>query len=114
MSTTTSTVRRSLLKILGLTAASWGLARQVQAQGTPAPEQLRIGYQKSAVNLVIIKQQGILEKRFPNTVWHTCGGVGSWYVNPSTKRVDAIWPASTVEYMYRTRSASPKDYHIED
>ncbi|MEO6322966.1 MAG: aliphatic sulfonate ABC transporter substrate-binding protein [Polaromonas sp.] len=27
--------------------------------------QLRIGYQKSAVNLVILKQQGVLEKRFP-------------------------------------------------
>src|SRR5256885_5283973 len=31
------------------------------------PEQLRIGYQKSAVNLVILKQQGVLEKRFAGT-----------------------------------------------
>ena len=29
--------------------------------------QLRIGYQKAAVNLVILKQQGALEKRFPAT-----------------------------------------------
>lgn len=28
--------------------------------------QLRIGFQKSAVNLVIVKQQGTLEKRYPN------------------------------------------------
>jgi sulfonate transport system substrate-binding protein len=32
-----------------------------------APDQIRIGYQKSAVNLVILKQQGALEKRFPQT-----------------------------------------------
>lgn len=32
-----------------------------------APPQLRIGFQKSAVNLVILKQQGVLEKKFPNT-----------------------------------------------
>lgn len=32
-----------------------------------APIDLRIGYQKSAVNLVIVKQQGTLNKRFPNT-----------------------------------------------
>jgi sulfonate transport system substrate-binding protein len=29
-------------------------------------KELRIGYQKAAVNLVILKQQGALEKRFPN------------------------------------------------
>lgn len=69
MSHTTSALRRRFLQLLGLTAASWGLAPQAaraQAAGL-APEQLRIGYQKSAVNLVILKQQGILEKRFPNT-----------------------------------------------
>jgi sulfonate transport system substrate-binding protein len=31
------------------------------------PELLRIGFQKSAVNLVILKQQGALEKRFPRS-----------------------------------------------
>jgi sulfonate transport system substrate-binding protein len=30
-----------------------------------APPQLRLGFQKSAVNLVILKQRGTLEKRFP-------------------------------------------------
>ena len=32
-----------------------------------APPELRIGFQKSAVNLVILKQQGALEKAFPQT-----------------------------------------------
>ncbi|MEK9953284.1 MAG: hypothetical protein VW687_14150, partial [Curvibacter sp.] len=69
MSYTTSTLRRRFLQLLGLTAASWGLAPQAaRAQAAnSAPDVLRIGYQKSAVNLVILKQQGILEKRFPNT-----------------------------------------------
>jgi sulfonate transport system substrate-binding protein len=37
------------------------------AQAAGDPPQLRLGFQKSAVNLVIVKQQGVLEKRFPNT-----------------------------------------------
>jgi sulfonate transport system substrate-binding protein len=40
--------------------------RAADASGTD-PAVLRIGFQKSAVNLVILKQQGALEKRFPNT-----------------------------------------------
>ncbi|MEI6600524.1 MAG: sulfonate ABC transporter substrate-binding protein [Comamonadaceae bacterium] len=67
--------RRTLLQVLALTAVTWGLSapiasRSVWAQtvaASPAPEQLRIGYQKSAANLVIVKQQGTLEKRFPQT-----------------------------------------------
>jgi sulfonate transport system substrate-binding protein len=68
--------RRQWLQIVAVTAASWSLGGNlVQAQSNAAadkapekePEQLRIGYQKSAVNLVILKQQGTLEKRFPNT-----------------------------------------------
>ena len=63
--------RRRALQLLGVTAFSWSLAgRYARAQGTPVaqgPGQLRIGYQKSAVNLVILKQQGVLEKRFPST-----------------------------------------------
>ena len=68
-----SPVRRRLLAILGTTAALWGLRAQAQPATppqpvTPAPplQQLRIGYQKAAVNLVVIKQQGTLEKRYPN------------------------------------------------
>ena len=32
-----------------------------------APKEIRIGFQKSEVNLVILKQQGALEKRFPDS-----------------------------------------------
>jgi sulfonate transport system substrate-binding protein len=60
--------RRHVMKVLGATAVAWGLGTS-HAQTRPAneaPAQLRIGYQKSAVNLVILKQEGALEKRFPN------------------------------------------------
>jgi sulfonate transport system substrate-binding protein len=62
-----STLRRRLLAILAATVAAWGVGAQAQsAQPLQQLQQLRIGYQKAAVNLVIIKQQGTLEKRFPN------------------------------------------------
>ena len=67
---TVSPERRRALQLLGVTAFSWALAsRYAHAQNAPVqgPELLRIGYQKSAVNLVILKQQGVLEKRFPGT-----------------------------------------------
>lgn len=56
--------RRSFLKVLAVTATAWGLGEPARAQREEALTQLRIGYQKSAVNLVILKQQGALEKRF--------------------------------------------------
>jgi sulfonate transport system substrate-binding protein len=69
--------RRELLRLLALSAGAWGLTAPFAAPSALAQtkdkapakslEQLRIGYQKSAVNLVILKQQGVLEKRFPNT-----------------------------------------------
>ena len=69
--------RRELLRLLALSAGAWGLTAPITAPSALAQtkdkpstkplEQLRIGYQKSAVNLVILKQQGVLEKRFPNT-----------------------------------------------
>ena len=62
--------RRRALQLLGVTAFSWALASRYahsQSAAVQGPEQLRIGYQKSAVNLVILKQQGVLEKRFPGT-----------------------------------------------
>ena len=59
-------------RLLWTSALAFGLAavpgRQARAQAkavpAPAPAQLRIGFQKSAVNLVILKQQAALEKRF--------------------------------------------------
>ena len=63
--------RRQALQLLGTTAFSWALAAHyAQAQQAPvagAPAQLRIGYQKSAVNLVVLKQHGVLEKRLAQT-----------------------------------------------
>jgi sulfonate transport system substrate-binding protein len=69
--------RRELLRLLALSAGAWGLtapmiapsafAQTKDKPNTKLLEQLRIGYQKSAVNLVILKQQGVLEKRFPST-----------------------------------------------
>lgn len=66
-SSITSRARRA---ILSTTAALLGLAAlpgAVMAATEAAPAQLRIGFQKSAVNLVILKQQGALEKRFPGS-----------------------------------------------
>ena len=65
-------LRRRFLKVIATTAAVWGVGAQAQ-QAKPSQQattyeplqQLRIGYQKAAVNLVILKQQGALEKRFP-------------------------------------------------
>lgn len=55
-------------RVLLLAAASFGLARMpAHAAPEAPPSQLRIGFQKSAVNLVVLKQQGALEKRFPNS-----------------------------------------------
>src|SRR5574343_1625641 len=69
--------RRQYLRVLAMSAAAWGLGgpislplaqAQTQTQtGNKAPELLRIGHQKSAVKLVVLKQQGVLEKRFPTT-----------------------------------------------
>ena len=66
-------LRRRFLQIFATTASLWGLglqgakAQPAAAKAEKAPEQLRIGYQKAAVNLVVLKQKGVLEKRFPNT-----------------------------------------------
>lgn len=68
--------RRHLFRLLAVTATAWGIAAaqasaQTAARPTTgpakAPEQLRIGYQKSAANLVIVKQSNWLEQRLPGT-----------------------------------------------
>jgi sulfonate transport system substrate-binding protein len=62
------TGRRRILRLgqlgaaLGSVGSVLGAAGIARAAG--APSQLRIGFQKSAVNLVVLKQQGVLEKRF--------------------------------------------------
>lgn len=66
------TSRRILLRVLAVTAGHWGLSGPitarawVQATGEVKPlTQLRIGYQRSTANFIILKQQGVMEKRFP-------------------------------------------------
>ena len=69
--------KRTLLRVLATGAASFGIfsplalipsAQAATKSVADAPlQQLRIGYQKSAVNLVITKQLGWLEKRLPAT-----------------------------------------------
>lgn len=53
--------RRFLLQ----SACFLGLAGPARVRGYSGPAQLRIGFQKSAVNLVVLKQRGELERRFP-------------------------------------------------
>ena len=62
--------RRHLLQVLAVTAGAWAVSGPIAlaqpARGAEVPlAQLRIGYQKSAANLVIVKQSGWLEKRYP-------------------------------------------------
>ncbi len=59
--TTTLFTRRFLL------ASAMALGARPAAADIGAPAQLRIGFQKSAVNLVLVKQAGVLEKRWPAT-----------------------------------------------
>ena len=58
-----------LLLLAGLVPMAMAQA-QIQAD-KKEPEQIRIGFQKSAVNLVILKQRNTLEQRFKNSkiVW---------------------------------------------
>lgn len=56
--------------------------------------------------------QQFLKRRFPGTVWHS-GKCTSWYKDPLTGQILAIWPASTLEYWYRTLFADPSDYHLD-
>lgn len=61
--------RRSLL-ITATAALSSGispLAWSQRADRGRAPQQLRIGFQKSSVNLVLLKQRAVLEQAFANT-----------------------------------------------
>lgn len=54
--------------------------------------------------------QELLRGRFPGTVWF--GGCRSWYRDPKSGENYAIWPASIVEFRFRTLSVSPSDYQF--
>ncbi|MCO5589256.1 hypothetical protein L7F22_043222 [Adiantum nelumboides] len=58
------------------------------------------------------RHQEFLARRFPKFVW-TFGGCKSFYLDQSTCHNFTVWPASTLEYLYRTWSAARKDYHIQ-
>ncbi|AKJ31279.1 sulfonate ABC transporter substrate-binding protein [Caldimonas brevitalea] len=57
--------RRVLLQ--AALAFGLGLPGAAAFAASAGPTELRIGFQKSAINLLIVKQQGWLEKRYPNT-----------------------------------------------
>lgn len=59
--------KRSLILLAFAAALGLAAAPRARAASEDAPPQLRIGFQKSAVNLVVLKQQGALEKRFPSS-----------------------------------------------
>lgn len=68
MSAPSLMTRRAALRILSLTAASWHLVPARAAAPTPtALPELRIGFQKGSVNLVLLKRQGGLDTRLPAT-----------------------------------------------
>lgn len=68
---TIDALRRQLLlgsgAALALTVSPSVNAQSEPSRGGSVPAQLRIGFQKSSVNLVLLKQQGTLEARFPDT-----------------------------------------------
>lgn len=56
--------RASLLALAGLlTVSAWTHAAE------PAPESLRIGYQKGSISMVLAKSYQLLEKRYPQTTF---------------------------------------------
>ncbi|WP_295641543.1 sulfonate ABC transporter substrate-binding protein [uncultured Methylibium sp.] len=59
--------RLVLWLVTALLAALTAATAKAQSDAPAQLPVLRIGFQKSAVNLVILKQQGALEKRFPAT-----------------------------------------------
>jgi cation diffusion facilitator CzcD-associated flavoprotein CzcO len=54
-----------------------------------------------------------LDGRLATTVWQM-GGCRSWYQDQNTGRNLAIWPGSVVEYVWRTRRVTARDYQLTD
>ncbi len=61
---TLRTLGSALLAVIGINLACANVAA---AADSSDPAELRIGYQKGSIALVLAKEQGLLEKRFPNT-----------------------------------------------
>jgi len=68
MSHDTNLTRRAAL-IMAATLASWGTLSRA-AESTAAPKEVRIGFQKGSLNLVLLKLRGTLEQRWPATKVH--------------------------------------------
>jgi cation diffusion facilitator CzcD-associated flavoprotein CzcO len=54
-----------------------------------------------------------LDRRLALTVWQA-GGCRSWYQDQNTGTNIAIWPGSVVEYVWRTRRVTARDYQLTD
>ena len=52
-----------------------------------------------------------VHRRLQGTVWQS-GGCKSWYQDARTGENTTLWPGSVIEYVHRTRSASPADYRL--
>ncbi|MED5620248.1 sulfonate ABC transporter substrate-binding protein [Ideonella sp. BN130291] len=67
MNSNASFTRRAAL-VVAIAAAAWSpLPPARAADATDAPEQLRVGFQKGSINLVLLKQRATLEQRLPRT-----------------------------------------------
>ncbi len=61
------TGRRAALALLSVTAASWWSGARAATDAAAPLAQLRVGFQKGSLNLVLLKSLGLLEKRLPGT-----------------------------------------------
>lgn len=59
-----------------------------------------------------LRYQEFLAHRLANSIWHS-GGCNSWYFDPKTNQNDIIWPASALEYKYRSWYVNPLDYNFQ-
>ncbi|KAH7426834.1 hypothetical protein KP509_10G019200 [Ceratopteris richardii] len=58
------------------------------------------------------RHQDFISQQLPKVVW-TTGGCSSWYNAPGTHHNFAMWPASTMEYLRRSRNVDPQHYLIQ-
>ena len=95
ISTPDFAVRRRFLSVIATTAALWGVGAAspaaAQSASTESLQQLRIGYQKAAANLVVVKQQGAIEKRYP-------GAKISWIEFPAGPQLLEALSAGSLDF----------------
>lgn len=86
-----SSPRRSALRVLAVTAASWAGLSDAQSPATGALPQLRIGFQKGSINLVLLKSLGLLDKRLP-------GSAISWVEFPAGPQLLEALAVGSVDF----------------